>query len=143
MRALLALDPDNAEALNFIGYGYAERGCGSTRPRRCCAGRWPRRRGAATSSTRSAGCSCARVTSPRAVELLEQAVRLSARTRRCWSTSATPTGPPGAGADAVAAWRRALGSLGDEPPAEQLRLRASLERKLSSVSAPAIKPVAR
>ena len=39
-------------------------------------------------------------------------------------------------ADAEAAWRRALGSFGDEPPAEQLRLRASLERKLSGVAAP-------
>jgi predicted negative regulator of RcsB-dependent stress response len=49
----------------------------------------------------------------------------------------------GRSAEALAAYRRALGSFSDEPPAEQLRLRASLERKLSSLAAPALEPVAR
>jgi tetratricopeptide (TPR) repeat protein len=143
MRALLAIDPDNAEALNFIGYRYAEQGV-----------RLDEAEALLRRALRAAPRSGHIVDSfgwlmlrkgnvPRAVELLEQAARLVGPDPAVLEHLGDAYRAAGRTTDAVAAWHRALGSFGDEPPAEQLRLRTSLERKLSGVAAPPIKPVAR
>ena len=143
MRALLALVPDHADALNFIGYVYADQGMRldeaedlirralDIRPR---SGHildslgWVRfRRGD------FAG----------AVELLERADALSGPDPTILDHLGDAYLAVSRGADAAATWRRALGSLGDEDPADQVRLRASLERKLRAVPAGATEAVAR
>jgi tetratricopeptide (TPR) repeat protein len=143
MRAMLALDPENAEALNFIGYRYAEQGVRLDEAEALL-------RRALQAAPRSGhivdslGWLMLRKGNvPRAVELLEQATRLVGPDPAVLEHLGDAYRAAGRTSDATAAYRRALGSFGDEPPAEQLRLRASLERKLSSVAASTIKPVAR
>jgi Flp pilus assembly protein TadD len=74
---------------------------------------------------------------PRAVELLERAAQLQVADPQVLEHLGDAYRAAGRAADAVAAYRRALGCFGDEPRAEQLRLRAALERKLSSLAATA------
>jgi tetratricopeptide (TPR) repeat protein len=143
MRALLTIDPENVEALNFIGYQYAEQGVRLDEAEALL-------RRALQAAPRSGhivdslGWLMLRKGDPRsAIELLEQASRLMGPDPSVLEHLGDAYRAAGRTGDATAAYRRALGSFGDEPPAEQLRLRASLERKLSSLAAPAIRPVAR
>jgi Flp pilus assembly protein TadD len=143
MRALLAIDPENAEALNFIGYRYAEQGVRLDEAEVLL-------RRALQAAPRSGhivdslGWLMFRKGDvPRAVDLLEQAARLVGPDPAVLEHLGDAYRAAGRTADAAAAWRRALGNLGDETPAEQLRLRASLERKLSGLAAPPPGPVAR
>jgi Flp pilus assembly protein TadD len=143
MRALLAVDPDHADALNFVGYLYAEQGtrleeaedmirrAHDLRPR---SGHildslgWVRfRRGD------FAG----------AVDLLERADALSGPDPTILDHLGDAYLAVSRGADAAAAWRRALGSLAEADPADQVRLRASLERKLATFPGGATDAVAR
>jgi tetratricopeptide (TPR) repeat protein len=136
MRALLALDPDHAEALNFIGYSYAELGARLDEAEALLrrALRVAPRRGHIVDSL---GWLMLKKGEPaRAVELLELATRLIGPDPLVLEHLGDAYRAAGRAADAAGAWRRALGGLGEEPPAEQLRLRASLERKLSSLAAP-------
>jgi Flp pilus assembly protein TadD len=76
-----------------------------------------------------------------AVEQLERAVRLSGSDPAVLEHLGDAYRAAGRGDEAAAAWRRALGSLGEEPPIEQLTLRASLVRKLAGrVDATAARP---
>jgi predicted TPR repeat methyltransferase len=77
-----------------------------------------------------------------AVEQLERAARLSGADPAVLEHLGDAYRAAGRGGDAAATWRRALGSLGDEPPLEQLTLRASLEGKLAGVASPVLSPVA-
>jgi Flp pilus assembly protein TadD len=143
MRALLALDPDHAEALNFIGYSYAEAGVRLDEAEALLrrALRVAPRRGHIVDSL---GWLMLRKGEPgRAVELLELAARLVGPDPLVLEHLGDAYRAAGRAGDAAGAWRRALGSFGEEPPAEQLRLRASLERKLSGLAGPAPGPVAR
>ncbi|HSN90226.1 MAG TPA: tetratricopeptide repeat protein, partial [Anaeromyxobacteraceae bacterium] len=143
MRALLALDPEHADALNFIGYVYAEQGTRleeaeelirralDLRPR---SGHildslgWVRyRRGDFVA----------------AVELLEKADALSGPDPTILDHLGDAYLALSRRAEAAAAWRRALGSLGEEDPADQVRLRSSLERKLGALPSAGAGPVAR
>jgi Flp pilus assembly protein TadD len=143
MRGLLALDGEHAEALNFLGYSYAERGVrldeAEALLRRALA--VAPRRGHIVDSL--GWLLLQRGDLPGAIEALEQAVRLGGPDPAVLEHLGDAYRAAGRGADAAAAWRRALGSLGDEPPSEQLKLRASLERKLAGLTAPPLKPVAR
>ena len=143
MRALLELDPENAEALNFVGYGYAERGV------RLDEAEAMLRRALAAAPQRghivdSLGWVVLRKGDVAgAIGLLEQAVRLNGPDPAVLEHLGDAYRAAGRGGDAAATWRLALASFGDEPPADQLRLRASLEQKLAGLAAPALTPVAR
>jgi Flp pilus assembly protein TadD len=79
-----------------------------------------------------------------AVDLLEQADRLSGPDPSVLDHLGDAYRAAARPADAQAAWRRALKSVGDESPAEQVTLRASLERKLKELgAAQERRPVAR
>ncbi len=143
MRAVLQLDPENVEALNFIGYQYAEQGVRLDEAEALL-------RRALQASPRSGhivdslGWLMLRKGDvPRAVDLLEQAARLMGPDPTVLEHLGDAYRAAGRSADAATAWRGALRTVGDEPPAEQLRLRASLERKLSGLAAPPPGPVAR
>ena len=139
LRGLLVLDPGHAEALNFLGYGYAERGV------RLAEAEQLLRRAQAAAPRRghivdSLGWLLLRRGDvPGAIEALEQAVRLGGPDPTVLEHLGDAYRAAGRAADAAAAWRRALGSLEEAPQGEQLELRASIERKLTAPP----KPVAR
>jgi Flp pilus assembly protein TadD len=139
MRRLLALDPEHAEALNFLGYGYAERGVrlgeAELLLRRALAA--APRRGHIVDSL--GWLLLRRGDVPGAIVALEQAVRLGGPDPVVLEHLGDAYRAAGRAADAAAAWRRALGSLEEASPAEQLKLRAPLERKLTTP----LRPVAR
>jgi Flp pilus assembly protein TadD len=143
MRALLALDPENAEALNFVGYHWVEQGVrldeAEALLRRAMAA--APRRGHIVDSL--GWLMLRRGQVGRAVELLERAAQLTGPDPAVLDHLGDAYRAAGRPADAAATWRRALGGFGDEPPAEQLRLRSALERKLSGAAVPALRPVAR
>jgi Flp pilus assembly protein TadD len=131
MRALLIVNPDHAEAMNFVGYAWAERG-----ERLEEAERLVRR--ALELKPRSGHILDSlgwvlfqRGDSRHAVELLEQADSLSGpdptileHLGDAYRANARPV-------DAAQAYRRALATPGeDELPAERGKRRASLEKKL-------------
>jgi Flp pilus assembly protein TadD len=135
MRALLLLEPDHAEALNFIGYLLADRG-----ERLDEAEALVRR--ALDLSPRSGHLvdslgwvSFRKGDLAQAVRLLEEADRLSGPDPAILDHLGDAYRASGRAADAQAAWRRGLASLGDEAPAEQLALRAALTRKLGELEA--------
>jgi len=131
MKALLVMNPDHAEAMNFVGYAWAERG-----ERLDEAERLVRR--ALELKPRSGHILDSlgwvlfqRGDTRRAVELLEQADALSGpdptileHLGDAYRANARPL-------DAAQAYRRALATNGDdELPGERGKRRASLERKL-------------
>ena len=134
MRALLALNPDHAEALNFLGYSFAEQGVRLEEAERMVrrALELKPRSGHVLDSL---GWVLYRRGELRgAIELLEQAdqragpdATILEHLGDAYRAAARPS-------DAARAYRRALASVPDEPPAEQGRHRATLERKLREVS---------
>jgi Flp pilus assembly protein TadD len=130
MRALLAVNPDHAEALNFVGYSYAEQGVRLDEAERLV-------RRALELKPRSGHILDSlgwvlfrRGDARRAVEALEQADTLAgpdATILEHLGDAYRATARPG---DAARAYRRALASVGEELPSDQGKRRASLERKL-------------
>jgi Flp pilus assembly protein TadD len=144
MRALLALDPDHAEALNFVGYSYAEQGVRLDEAEELVrrALRLAPRSGHMVDSL--GWIRFRKGDYKQAVELLEEADRLTGPDASILEHLGDAYHAAARPADAAAAWRRALKSFGDETPAEQLATRASLERKLRDLGASAERrPVAR
>lgn len=130
MRALLAIDPENAGALNFVGYSLAERGEKLDEAEALV-------RRALVHSPRSAGfldslgwIAYRRGEYPRAAELLERADRLGGPDAVILDHLGDAYRSLRRAADADGAWRRALRCVGDQSPADASRLRAALERKL-------------
>jgi Flp pilus assembly protein TadD len=130
MRALLAVNPDHAEALNFVAYAWAEQG-----ERLDDAERLVRR--ALELKPRSGhildslGWVLFRRGDPRrAVEVLEQAEALAGPDATILEHLGDAYRETARPAEAAQAYRRALASVGDEPPSDQGKRRASLERKL-------------
>lgn len=137
MRAILAIAPDNAAAMNFIGYSLAERG-----ERLEEAEALVRR--ALELRPRSAGfldslgwIAYQRGEHARAVELLEKAARLAGADAIVLDHLGDAYRALRRAADAEGTWRRALRHLGDQSPADAARLRASIERKLRGDAAAA------
>jgi Flp pilus assembly protein TadD len=134
MRALLAVNPDHAEAMNFLGYSYAEQGVRLEEAERLV-------RRALELKPRSGHVLDSlgwvlfrRGEHRRAVEVLEQAETLAgpdATIEEHLGDAYRATSRLG---DAAQAYRRALSSVGDEPPPEQGRRRAALEKKLRDVT---------
>jgi tetratricopeptide (TPR) repeat protein len=144
MRALLALAPENAEALNFVGYLLAEQGQRLEEAEELV-------RRAMALSPRSGHMvdslgyiRLRRGDARQAVELLEEADRLLGPDPSVLEHLGDAYRAAARPADAAAAWRRGLRSVGDEPPAEQVAIRATLERKLEDLRAAGERrPVAR
>lgn len=137
MRAILAIAPDHAAAMNFIGYTLAERG-----ERLDEAEALVRR--ALEIRPRSAGfldslgwIAHRRGEHERAVELLERAARLGGPDAIVLDHLGDAYRALRRGADAEGTWRRALRHLGDQSPADAARLRAAIERKLRGAEAAA------
>ena len=137
MRALLALNPDHAEALNFVAYAYAEQGVRLDEAEKLV-------RRALELKPRSGHVLDSlgwvlfrRGDLHRAVDALEQADRRAGPD----ATILEHLGDAYRGLsrlqDAAGAYRRALGSVADEPPADQGPHRATLERKLRELGASA------
>jgi tetratricopeptide (TPR) repeat protein len=144
MRALLVLAPDHAEALNFVGFTWAEKGIKLDEAEglvRRALKLSPR----AGHMVDSLGfIRLKRGDARQAVELLEEADRLIGPDPSVLDHLGDAYRAATRPADAVAAWRRALKNVGEESPAEQLELRASLERKLKDLGAAAERrPVAK
>jgi Flp pilus assembly protein TadD len=133
MRALVVLDPDHADALNFIGYVYAEQGTRLDEAEELIerALRLKPRSGHILDSL--GWVRFRRGDFAGAVALLEQAEALSGPDPTILDHLGDAYLAASRGAEAAAAWRRALGSLGDEDPADQVRLRAALEGKLRAL----------
>ena len=134
MRALLAVNPDHAEALNFVGYAYAEQGVRLEEAERLV-------RRALELKPRSGhildslGWVLFRRGDPAPRGGGARAGRGARRapTRRSSSTSATPTAPPrGSATRRRPTGARSRASRG--APSERGKRRAALERKLREVA---------
>ncbi len=135
MRALLALNPDHAEAMNFVGYTLAEQNIRLDEAERLV-------RRALELKPRSGHVLDSlgwvlfrRGDFRRAVDALEQADRLVGPDATILEHLGDAYRAAARHADAVSAYRRALGSVAEEIPSEQSRRRASIEKKLREVTA--------
>jgi tetratricopeptide (TPR) repeat protein len=134
MRALLALNPDHAEALNFVGYTLADKGV-----RLDEAERHVRR--ALELKPRSGHVLDSlgwvlfrRGELDKAVETLERADRLAGPDSTILEHLGDAYRAAARLADAENAYRRALASVADSAPDEQGAQRAALEKKLHEVA---------
>jgi tetratricopeptide (TPR) repeat protein len=137
MRSILVIDPDNAGALNFIGYSLAERGEKLDEAEAMV-------RRALEQRPRSAGfldslgwIAFRRGQLSRATELLERAARIAGPDAVILDHLADAYRAQRRGPDAEGAWRRALRCVTEQSPSEASRLRAAIERKLHGVEAAA------
>lgn len=133
MRALLVVNPDHAEALNFVGYSYAEQGV-----RLDDAERLVRR--ALELKPRSGHILDSlgwvlfrRGDARKAVEVLEQAEALAGPDATILEHLGDAYRASARLAEAAQAYRRALASVGEELPSDQGKRRAALERKLQEL----------
>jgi tetratricopeptide (TPR) repeat protein len=133
MRALLALDPDHAEALNFVGYSLAEQGVRLEEAEQLV-------RRALELKPRSGHVLDSlgwvlyrRGELRRAVEALEQADLRAGPDATILEHLGDAYLALSRSEDAARAYRRALRSVPDEPPADQGPHRATLQRKLRDV----------
>jgi tetratricopeptide (TPR) repeat protein len=140
MRALLVLNPDHAEALNFVGYTLAEQGVrleeAETLVRRALE--LKPRSGHMLDSL--GWVLFRRGDLRRAVELLEQADALAGPDATILEHLGDAYRAASRPADAARAYSRALASVADELPPQQAPRRAALERKLRDVIASAERP---
>jgi Flp pilus assembly protein TadD len=134
MRALLALNPDHAEALNFVGYALADRGV-----RLDEAERLVRRALALKPRSGHVLDSLGWVLFRRgdygkAVEALERADMLTGSDATILEHLGDAYRAVSRWAEAENAYRRGLATVAEAAPGEQVALRAALEKKLREVS---------
>jgi Flp pilus assembly protein TadD len=134
MRALLAVNPDHAEAMNFLGYYYAEQGIRLDEAEQLV-------RRALELKPRSGHVLDSlgwvlfrRGEHRRAVEVLEQADALAGPDATILEHLGDAYRAARRLGDAAQAYRRALASVPDEPPLEQGKRRAAIEQKLREVT---------
>jgi tetratricopeptide (TPR) repeat protein len=134
MRALLVVNPDHAEAMNFLGYSYAEQGIRLDEAERLV-------RRALELKPRSGHVLDSlgwvlfrRGEHRRAVEVLEQAESLAGPDATILEHLGDAYRAAARLGEAAGAYRRALASVADEPPLEQGKRRAAIERKLREVT---------
>ena len=143
MRALLALEPDHPDALNFVGYSYAEQGVRLDEAERLVRRALEIRPRSGYILDSLGWVHFRRGEYARAIDALEKADALAgpeASILEHLGDAYRAAARPG---DAAGAYRRALKCVSDEPPADQVRMRASLERKLRDTTAGDGRPVAR
>jgi tetratricopeptide (TPR) repeat protein len=133
MRALLVLNPDHAEALNFVGYSLAEQGSRLDEAERLV-------RRALDVKPRSGHVldSLGWVLFKRgdlrgAVETLERANALAGPDATILEHLGDAYRAASRPVDAAHAYRRALATVGEEIPTQQVKHRAAIERKLREV----------
>jgi Flp pilus assembly protein TadD len=143
MRALLALEPDHADALNFVGYSYAERGVRLEEAERLVRRALELRPRSGHVLDSLGWVHFKKGEWLRAAEVLERADALAGPEPTILEHLGDAYRALDRTGDAIGAYRRALKCLGEESPAEQVRLRASLERKLRELTAGAGGAVAR
>lgn len=141
-KALLALDPDHADALNFVGYAYAEKGVRLDEAERLVRRALELRPRSGYVLDSLGWVHYRRGEFARAVEVLEKADGLAGPEPTILEHLGDAYRAAARPADAAAAYRRALKSLGEESPAEQVRVRAAVEKKLKDLGAEP-RPVAR
>jgi tetratricopeptide (TPR) repeat protein len=140
MRAVLTLDPDNAAAMNFIGYSFAERGEKLDEAEALVRRALELHPRSASFLDSLGWIAFRRGEHARAAELLERASRIAGPDAIILDHLADAYRALRRAADAEGAWRRALRSLGEQSPADAARLRASIERKLRGADAAAAPP---
>lgn len=134
MRAILALDPDHPEALNFVAYCFAEQGVRLDEAERLVR-RALRQRPRSPHVLDTLGWVLfRRGEASRAVEVLEEASAIGAPEPALLDHLGDAYRALARHGDAARAYRRALGAEGDAGPADALRRRAGLERKLRELS---------
>ncbi len=143
MKALLALDPDHADALNFVGYAYAERGVRLDEAEKLVRHALEIRPLSGYILDSLGWVHFRRGEYGRAIEILEKADSLAGPEAAILEHLGDAYRGAARATDAASAYRRALKCLGDESPAEQVRLRAPLEKKLKELTAGEARPVAR
>lgn len=134
MRALLVVNPDHAEALNFVGYLYAEEGVRLDEAERLVRRALELRPRSGHMLDSLGWVRFRRGDHRAAVELLEQADALAgpdATILEHLGDAYRAAARPG---EAVKAYRRALASVSREVPSERGRRRAAIERKLRELS---------
>ncbi|WP_242344677.1 tetratricopeptide repeat protein [Anaeromyxobacter terrae] len=142
MQALLALHPDHAEALNFIGYAFAERGARLDEAERLLRRALELRPRSGHVLDSLGWVLFRRGEYARAAELLEQADALAGPDAVILEHLGDAYGALARTADAARAYRRALGTDpddDDEGKADAVR-RAGIERKLRELAATARSP---
>ncbi len=141
-KALLALAPDHADALNFVAYAYAEKGVRLDEAERLVRRALEIRPRSGYILDSLGWVHFRRGDFRRAVEVLEKADGLAGPEPTILEHLGDAYHAAARPGEAAAAYRRALKSLGDESPAEQVRLRASVAKKLKDLGGEA-RPVAR
>jgi tetratricopeptide (TPR) repeat protein len=134
MRALLTMNPDHVEALNFLGYTFAEQGVRLDEAEKLVrrALQLKPRSGHVLDSL--GWVLFRRGEHRKAVEVLEQAESLAGPDATILEHLGDAYRATARLGDAAQAYRRALAGVGDELPPDQERRRAALEKKLREVT---------
>jgi Flp pilus assembly protein TadD len=138
MRGLLVLEPDHAEAMNFIGYVLADQNVHLDEAERQVRGALGLEPRAAHMHDSLGWVLHRRGDHAGAVAALEEALRLSGPDPTVLEHLGDAYRALGRTPEAVGAWRRALAEPGDGDPADEARRRSGLERKLRDVGAAAV-----
>jgi len=143
MRALLALEPDHPDALNFVGYSYAEQGVRLDEAERLVRRALEIRPRSGYILDSLGWVHYRRGEFARAIEALEKADALAGPESSILEHLGDAYRAAARAGDAAGAYRRALKCVGEEPPGDQVRMRAGIERKLRDLTAGDGRPVAR
>lgn len=142
MQELLALNPDHADALNFVGYSLAERGVRLDEAERLVSRALELRPGNGYFMDSLGWVYFQKGDLVRAVALLEKADAASGGEPTILEHLGDAYRRAGRAADAERAWRRALRALKQGAEPERPNQQAALERKIREVS-PDIRPARR
>jgi len=134
MRALLAVNPDHSEAMNFVGYTLADRGERLDEAERLVRRALELEPRAGHVLDSLGWVLYRRGDFGRAIEALERAEALSGPDSTILEHLGDAYRAASRPADAAAAYGRALRSVDDDPLAERGRRRGALERKLREAS---------
>jgi len=135
MRALLALQPDHFEALNFVGYALAEQGVRLDEAERLVRRALELRPRSGHVLDSLGWVLFRRGDASRAVEVLERADALAGPEPVILEHLGDAYRALARRADAARVYRRALGAVPEEPRSDDARRRTAIERKLRELSA--------
>jgi Flp pilus assembly protein TadD len=133
MRALLAVNPDHPEALNFLGYSLAEQGVRLEEAEKLVRRALELKPRSGHMLDSLGWVLFRRGDARRAVEVLEQAEALAGPDATILEHLGDAYRASSRLGDAAKAYRRALTSVAEELPSDQGKRRGSLERKLSEL----------
>jgi len=135
MRALLALQPDHFEALNFVGYALAEQGVRLDEAERLVRRALELRPRSGHVLDSLGWVLFRRGDASRAVEVLERADALAGPEPVILEHLGDAYRALARRADAARVYRRALGAVPEDPRSDDTRRRTAIERKLRELSA--------